>query len=273
MFFLLVDDRRRSNSFKLSNLHTSEDGQKKSKHVVIKTETSTSFYTDGTTSKSSQNQELKNTPQAGARPASLHLIKTDTKHVRYTRNRSKSIDYNTQKKAKNEKTLTIEKLHKLKEKLLNSSPELTENVSDNESTPLVSEMSSPSASAKTSSSASSSFPLSPLSQKSTSPDGKQVKVKSEQNLKEATESHSFLYPFFCKPSEHKIVTLSPDEVRTRYRTVSDSASNCSTSPLSCEGNADSHSPGSHTSLHLYRQDALDSQEVLTDVYCDPELKN
>lgn len=241
----------------MSNLKQADNKERKPKHVVINTELS-----DATP----DNQEARRS-QTKTRPASLTLCKGDSKAAKFSRSRSKSIDYNAQKKtAKSEKNLSFEKLHKLKEKLLHSSPELSENVSDNESTPLVSEVSSPSPSefAKSSSSASSSFPLSPLSQKSISPELKSNKNKSEQNLPNATEMNT-------------IVTLYGNKVEfgkcRRSRTTSDSLSSYSISPLLTESNV-SLNTISHSSSHLSRQDALDDEnDVLTDVYCDPNAKN
>lgn len=238
----------------MSNLKQTDNKERKCKHVVINTEFSESKQPEATTS-------------ITARPVSLHLCKGDGKTAKFSRNRSKSIDYNS-KKAKSEKNLSFEKLHKLKEKLLQSSPELSENHSDNESTPLVSEVSSPSPSEclKTSSSASSSFPLSPLSQKSLSPDVKINKNKSEQNLPNAAELNMMV----------TICGSKTDLSKFRCRTTSDSLSSYSVSPL-LTGSSISLNTISHSSLHLSRQDALDDEneegDVLTDVYCDPDRRN
>lgn len=251
-----MTERKRSNSIKMSNLKQPENKERKCKHVVINTE----FNEGATQSVASQTK---------ARPVSLTLCKGDSKAAKFSRNRSKSIDYNSKKTTKPEKNSSFEKLHKLKEKLLQSSPELSENISDNESTPLVSEISSPSPSEgiKTSSSASSSFPLSPLSQKSLSPEVKSSRNKSEQNLPNATELNT-------------IVSLCGNKAEFgkchRSRTASDSLSNYSISPLLTESSV-SLNTISHSSLHLSRQDALDDENdecgILTDVYCDPRGKN
>lgn len=237
----------------MSNLKQLENKERKcSKHVVINTETS-----EGTT------QNVAS--QTKSRPVVLTLFKSDTKTTKFSRNRSKSIDYNPKTTTKPEKNSSFEKIHKLKEKLLQSSPDLSENISDNESTPLVSEISSPSVSegAKTSSSASSSFPLSPLSQKSLSPS----RNKSEQNLPNAAELNMIVTQCGSNTEFSKY---------RRSRTASDSLSNYSISPLLTESSF-SLNTISHSSLHLSRQDALDDEnaesDILTDVYCDPHDKN
>lgn len=164
--------------------------------------------------------------------------------------------------------MSFEKLHKLKEKLLHSSPELNETNSDNESTPLVSEFSScsPSEITKLSSSTSSSFPLSPLSQKSLSPVNKQELIRSEQNLTEITEispttslQDALLFPVSSKDS-------GPNSIGSRSRTISESKD---TYCMLGGSNVSS----SQSLSHLSRQDALDSGDFLTDVYCDPRDKN
>lgn len=236
----------------MSNLKQADNKERKQKHVVISDTTA---------------HEMRNaTSQTKSRPISLHLCKGDGKTTKFSRNRSKSIDYNAQKKTgKPENNLSFERLHTLKEKLLHSSPELSENISDNESTPLVSEISSqsPSDFGKTSSSASSSFPLSPLSQKSLSPDPKPSRNKSEQNLPNATEMNTFVTLYGNKAEFAKC---------KRPRTASDSLSSYSISPLLTESNV-SLNTISHSSSHLSRQDALDDEnDFLTDVYCDPEGK-
>lgn len=245
-----MTERKRSNSIKMSNLKQPDSKERKCKHVVINTE-----FSDA------KESEITSKP----RPVSLHLSKADCKSTKFSRNRSKSIDYNSKKTTKPEKNLSFEKLHKFKEKLLQSSPELTETTSDNESTPLVSEVSSasPSDCIKTSSSASSSFPLSPLSQKSLSPDKKPRRNKSEQNISHAIEPNT---------SRGNITEYSAGR---RCRTASDSLSSYSISPLLTESSI-SLNTISHSSSHLSRQDALDGEQnddILTDVYCDPRGKD
>ena len=243
-----------------------------------------------------ENQESNVTPllheykhtasQTKPRPNSLNLIRSDGKPVRPSmRNRSKSID-NPQKEEKREKK-SFEKLHRLKEKLLYSSPELNE-TSDNESTPLVSEVSTPSKSGQSSdmkSSSSKSFPLSPNSQKSLSPEKPLTKyTRSEQNLTDTTvisptsafsDSHIFVDTQYTGGETSYIV--SPENYRERRRTMSDDTS---TSISMYLGSID-HSNNSNYSIHscsqssghLSRQNALDSEENLTDMYCEPGSKN
>lgn len=167
------------------------------------------------------------------RPKSLHLLKTE---------RSKSIDENNKKEKRKDN-----KLSRLKEKLLHSSPELTENLSDNESTPLVSELSTSSKSVHSNdlrTSTSNSMPLSPLSQKS--PDLQQIiTTRSEQNLLESG-NNAVLSPF-------------------RSRTMSD----CTYYSIENASNCCSHKTNSQGAL--FRQNALDSDEnLLTDVYANPK---
>ncbi|XP_060527661.1 kinase D-interacting substrate of 220 kDa B isoform X3 [Cylas formicarius] len=194
--------------------------------------------------------------QTKPRPSSLNLIKPEAKPQRPSlRIRSKSID-NTQTTAKKDKTRErsagMDKLHHLKEKLLRSSPDLNE-TSDNESTPLVSEVSSPSnrsgGSSEMKTSESISDPISPVSQKSASPDDVSLKLsRSDQNL-EATHRRSR--------------TVSGDSVSsiTAFLEKIDSRELSSGSL---------HSAGSG---HLLRQCALDSDEHLTDIYCDTGREN
>lgn len=182
--------------------------------------------------------------------------------------RSKSID-NSQKEEKRDKK-SFESLHRFKEKLLRSNPELNE-TSDNESTPLVSEISTPSRSGHESSelrtSSSKSFPMSPVSQKSLSPEKISKCTRSEQNLTETTELSPTAEVLYGNSGANNC-----DITPMRRRTLSDDnstslslflgslePSNSNLSLRSC-----SQSPG-----HLSRQDALDSDENFTDVYCDP----
>lgn len=71
---------------------------------------------------------------------------------------------------------------------------------------------------------------------------------------------------------------SLDITLSRPRTMSE----CTDSSLSLLGtnfktintsNVSLHSKGSQSSCHLSRQDALDTDEYLTDVYCDPSNRN
>lgn len=259
----------------MSNLkqptQSSDDNNKKIKHVVINTEPSTS-------NKPHSSQEMKTSasqqkPTIHARPDSLKLFKTDSKLPKLNRNRSKSIDYNGQKRSKNEKSTSFEKLHKLKEKLLHSSPELTEGISDTESTPLVSEVSSPSVSdyMKSSSSASGSFPLSPVLQKS--PTG----TKHRHTSQLTPSSHDpLLYPAESKQGGTTNVDVLPsNSFCSRSRTASESFSNYSLSPTFDHSNGSLSSKSSQSLSHLFRQDAIDDKENVEHAYshCDPTSRD
>ncbi|XP_049824208.1 kinase D-interacting substrate of 220 kDa B isoform X3 [Aethina tumida] len=257
-----------------------EDFNKRGRHVVIKT-----GYTDNTprVSISSNNstvlyenmdekpQQYKTTgSQTKPRPSSLYLIKHEQRHKPSIRNRSKSIDNSQQKKEKKESS--FERLHRLKEKLLHSSPELNENASDNESTPLVSEVSTPSKSGQSTevkTSESNSLVASPVSHKSLSPDQPtKIQTRSEMNLTETTDMSPSIYD---DPNDRSITnpSFSP-EFHMRPRTMSD-CTNSSVSGLDhFQSNYSVHSHSS--SSPLSRQNAMESEENLTDVFCDPVSK-
>lgn len=242
-----------------------------------------------------ENQETNRTPllyeyrhtasQTKSRPNSLNLMKSDGKPLKQSmRNRSKSID-TSQKEEKKEKK-GFEKLLILKEKLLHSSPELNE-TSDNESTPLVSEVSTPSKSGQSSevkSSGSTSFPLSPVSQKSLSPEKPLTKfTRSEQNLTDTTDvspsaafsdSNIFVDPQYTGGGKSYII--SPENYTERRRTMSeDTSASISLYLGSIEHSNSNYSVHScsQSSGHLSRQNALDSEENLTDIYCEPGSRN
>lgn len=259
-------------------MKTSESSNK-NRHVVINTDYQASKERNGN---SSQSEIITNkTPllqeyrhvasQTKQRPMSLNLMRTE-KPLRpsLSKIRSKSIDNTQQKEEKRDKK-SFESLHRFKEKLLRSDPELNE-TSDNESTPLVSEISTLSRSGHESSemktSSSKSFPLSPMSQKSLSPEKVSKYTRSELNLTETTE---------ISPTATEVILSNSggannlDSSPVRRRTLSDDnstslsiylgslePSNSNVSLHSCS------SPG-----HLSRQDALDSDDNFTDVYCDP----
>lgn len=241
-----------------------------------------------------ENQESNRTPllyeykhtasQTKSRPNSLNLIKSDGRPLKQSmRNRSKSID-TSQKEEKKEKK-GFEKLLILKEKLLHSSPELNE-TSDNESTPLVSEVSTPSKSGQSLEvkSSSSSFPLSPISQKSLSPEKPLTKyTRSEQNLTDTTDispsaafsdSNIFIDPQYTGGGKSCII--SPENYPERRRTMSeDTSASISLYLGSVEHSNSNYSihSCSQSSGHLSRQNALDSEENLTDIYCEPGSRN
>ncbi|KYB25524.1 Kinase D-interacting substrate of 220 kDa-like Protein [Tribolium castaneum] len=251
-----VTERRFSNGIKLSNLKSSDDAAKKGRHVVIKTDCGDPSHISVVFNQSDTKTPLLQ--EFNARPSSLQLVKTDKPQKPVMRNRSKSID--CQKK----------KLHRLKEKLLHSSPELNENASDNESTPLVSEVSTPSKSGQSSEINSNSFPLSPVSQKSLSPEIKHRQTRSEQNLTDTTDVSPVLsfhdnYLSNVGGGSSGGNSLSPRVALTRTMSECTSISGM----ISSCSNVSLRSRNSQSSGHLSRQNALDSEENLADCYCDP----
>ncbi|XP_063923502.1 kinase D-interacting substrate of 220 kDa B isoform X3 [Zophobas morio] len=267
-----VAERRLSNGIKLSNLKPTnqiDDLSKKGRHVVIKTECGDSSHIsvmyNASETKTPLLQEFNS-----QRPTTLHLLKNEKASKPLMRNRSKSIDSQKKKNDKN-----FEKLQRLKEKLLHSSPELNENASDNESTPLVSEVSTPSKSGQSSelkSSNSNSFPLSPTSQKSLSPEFKHRQTRSEQNLTDTTD----VSPVLSFPESIYLSNIAPSsggnslspKAPTLTRTVSECTS-ISGMISSCSNVSLPSSKNSHSSGQLSRQNALDFEEILADCYCDP----
>ncbi|CAH1969298.1 unnamed protein product [Acanthoscelides obtectus] len=245
--------------------------------VSLSTTNTTVMYEQKVSNKTPLLHEYKHTAsQTKSRPSSLPLKPS-------LRNRSKSID-NSQKDEKKEKK-SFESLHRLKEKLLYSSPDLNE-TSDNESTPLVSEVSTPSKSGQSSeakTSSSKSFPLSPESQRSLSPEKPLTKfTRSEMNLTETTElsptgafSDSQIFLDNQDTYGANDYPLTPDYYHERKRTLSDGTSTSVSAYLvSLDHSHSNHSihSCSQSSGHLSRQNALDSEENLTDVYCEPGSK-
>ncbi|XP_072386705.1 uncharacterized protein Arms isoform X11 [Diabrotica undecimpunctata] len=261
---------------KYSNLKSSENSSK-GRHVVIKTELpDTPPRICISTTKASVSyetpllQEHKTTAsQTKQRPSSLNFHKGE----RRLRTRSKSID-NSPKGEKRETKINLDTLHRLKEKLLHSSPDLNE-TSDNESTPLVSEVSTPSKSGHSSeirTPSSRSYPLSPVSQKSLSPEKTPKVTRSEQNLTDATElsqTNVFSEGFTEGMGDQS------NNYAERRRTISDDiGSSVSLYLGSIERSCSNFSvPSSQSSGRLSRQDNVESQENLTDIYCDPGSKN
>lgn len=273
-------ERRRSSSIKLSNLRSIDpDNGPKKKHVVIKTDdmSNESIVETKFTNKLPLLYDHKNVSSQTTltkRPVSLYL-KHDVKGNKYsTRIRSHSIDhtdYNTRDKRKYP---SLEKLHKLREKFLQS--EVVENPTDDESTPLVSELSSPitiSPDEHSSRSLSSSDPLSPCINKSkikildrpTNLNLNQRKYKENLANKESTSS------------QIDLDTFSPNSRPRTYSESTDSSLSFSSNiKLLSASNVSLHSSkGSQSSNNnqLSRQDAVDSlDEHLTDVYCVPTRK-
>ncbi|KAJ8917768.1 hypothetical protein NQ315_010674 [Exocentrus adspersus] len=290
-----ITERRLSSSTRLSNLKSGENPNK-GRHVVIRTDCSDSnqrvCISTHNSSVMYENQDSNRTPllyeykptssQTKPRPNSLNLVKNESKPLRPSmRNRSKSIDASQKEEKKERKS--FEKLLILKEKLLHSSPELNE-TSDNESTPLVSEVSTPSKSGQSSevkSTSSKSFPLSPISQKSLSPDKPLTKyTRSEQNLTDTTDvspttafsdSNIFVDPHYGGGNN---CVISPGNYRERRRTMSEDTNASVSLYLGSIGqsNVSLHSC-SQSSGQLSRQNALDSEENLTDIYCEPGSRN
>lgn len=239
------------------------DDNKKGRHVVIKTDCGDPSHISVVFNQSETKTPLLQEFNITQRPNSLQIKSEKPKPI--MRTRSKSIDCQKKKSDKN-----FEKLHRLKEKLLHSSPELNE-ASDNESTPLVSEVSTPSKSGQSSEmkSSSNSFPLSPISQKSLSPEIKHRQTRSEQNLTDTTDVSPVLsfhdnYLNTIGGSSSGGNSLSPNKIAL-IRTMSECTS-ISGMLSSCSNNS---LRNSQSSGHLSRQNALDSEENLADCYCDP----
>lgn len=196
-------------------------------------------------------KSLDNPPGFNQRPSSLNLGQKPQRML--LRTRSKSID-NSSKRSYSAKDKNRDKLQRFREKLLQSSPDVNE--TSDESTPLVSEVSSPSnnkSSDVKTTSESERINLTVVEYIS------ENNSKSEEN-QEPNKTNSPDY----KPSKMRTRTLSGDSdssltgfLQTIQAKEEIRASNCSLQSLS---------PGSG---HLSRQDALDSEENLTDVYCNP----
>ncbi|CAH1185599.1 unnamed protein product [Phyllotreta striolata] len=247
---------------KYSNLK-SNDSLNKSRHVVIKpaypeaiptpricinpSGTSVLYETPATT-KTPLLQEYKTTASQTKRPSSLNFNRSESRHAKL-RARSKSIESN-QREEKTAERRNSDAILKLKEKLLHSSPDLNE-TSDNESTPLVSELSTPSKSGQ-SSEIKSPSPLTPE---------KPFKfTRSEQNVTD---------PAGASPINNG---QGASKCGERRRTLSDDFSTSASLHLDCLDRSTSNY-SLHSSGHLSRQNALDSEENLTDIYCHPGSKN
>ncbi|KAK9732317.1 Ankyrin repeats (3 copies) [Popillia japonica] len=251
--------RSRTNSIKMSLLSSNQelnDLNRKPKHVVIRTESfdntklKTFVYYETKPSNKTKLLQEYNAGSSQARPSTLQL--KNERMAKY-RTRSKSID-NSQKKSVKQSSTSL--THKLKEKFLHSSPELNENASDNESTPLVS------SSTKTSN----SIPLSPLSVQSITPDKDDVSL--DINVIQRNVSLNNL-----SGPESLSGLLSP-EIKPRFRTLSDSEDGIRILDQSKPISASSvYCQLSKSSLHLSRQDALDSEDVGQEVCVrDPRRK-
>lgn len=208
------------------------------------------------------------------RPTSLYVVKNEQKPPKH-RKRSQSIDI--PHKSNQNKKHNFDKIQKLKEKLLSSNPDVDVNDhDDNESTPLVSELSSCNVSPDRRGSPSSSSSKSPVS-----PIYKPRKIKSttqtrsELNLTDITE----LSPS-TSLQENSIFGVkyiedlnTVDQPRIRLRTMSECVESSpllgSLSKLLTASNISLFSQRSQGSSHLVRQTALDSKENMND-YLEPE---
>lgn len=188
------------------------------------------------------------------RPSSLNLGQKPSRML--LRTRSKSID-NSSKRIYSTKDKSRDKLQRFREKILQSSPDLNE--TSDESTPLVSEVSSPSnkSSDLKTTSGSERIPLTVIEFISENNSKSEENKTSEPEHQEDNKSNSPDY----KPRTRTRSDDSDSSLTGFLQTIQTkeeiSASNCSLQSLS---------PGSG---HLSRQDALDSEENLTDVYCNP----
>ncbi|XP_056641811.1 kinase D-interacting substrate of 220 kDa B isoform X4 [Diorhabda sublineata] len=267
---------------KHSNLKSNENVSK-GRHVIIKTDYSeTAPRISISTTKASVSYETlvtNKTPllqghsnnmgsHSKQRPSSLNFNKNDGRRAKF-KTRSKSID-NSPKGEKRDK-INFDTLHRLKEKLLHSTPDLND-TSDNESTPLVSEVSTPSKSGHSSeikTPSSRSYPLSPSSQKSLSPE-KPKMTRSELNIGDADDS-SIAQDISDGFTERKANQRS--YYGERRRTMSDEISNSVSMHLMERSSSNLSVRSSQSSGRLSRQNALDSLENLTDIYCHPGSKD
>lgn len=300
-------ERRPSNNIKLSNLkstsHYDASGdlnQKRGKHVVISTDnggnrinvstkTSSIIYETKVSNKTPlllheyKNASCQTRPPK--RPSSLYTKHEMKPSKHSSKIRSHSIDNTETKK----KCSSLERLHKLKEKFLHSNTDVIDKVSDDESTPLVSDLSSPiTLSPSDKSSCSSSLNSDPLTPSSSSkrcdrlPNFSSNNQKlSEHNLADITEvtptaslqDSSLYYPQTSEATR----STSPERPKLRLRTMSECTDGSvsvleSNTKLVTASNISLYSKGSQSSGHLSRQDALDSETDLTDVFCDPIVR-
>ncbi|KAF5290012.1 hypothetical protein FQR65_LT11678 [Abscondita terminalis] len=227
-----------------------------SRHVVIRADHSLDLA----------NYESKKT-----KPNSLHLIR-DGKSKPLYRSRSKSIDVDGRRSIQSKSTLD-----KIKEKLLHSNPDLNDET-DTESTPLVSQLTSPFTSpGYTSSSTPESAPHSEsrvqITNKYCVPFIKNASGSYEFNLvNEGTRTISD-----TSIDENFPRTSWYNESQGRSRTMSECADSSAgyvfepgSRSLTISNVSLFKSSQSLNALH--RQDALDSEENIPDIYCDPETR-
>ncbi|XP_044755573.1 kinase D-interacting substrate of 220 kDa B isoform X5 [Coccinella septempunctata] len=274
-----VLERRNSNTIqlgKLKNQNQLDDPFKKGKHVVINIDPQDSTKVNISTAHNTVSynikevkpllqQEKKTTASQTRnrpRPNSLSIAGNESKS-RSVRNRSKSIDH-TAKQKNNEMLPSLDALNKIKEKLLHSSPELHEGIgalSDNESTPLVSELSASPKSGHSSDvrSSDSNGYHSPISPHSLSPD-----------YMTSVKENSIIFSSDSTPTPNSSnANLSPSngdfgkkKKNVRSRRHSDS---CSLS-LSKSTGSNNSIQSSSSSRQLSRQSAL--EESFEDIPCD-----
>ncbi|KAB0794943.1 hypothetical protein PPYR_11782 [Photinus pyralis] len=206
-----------------------------------------------------------------ARPISLNLLK-ETKPI--YRHRSKSIDIDGRRHSHSKTT----SLNKLREKLLHSNPDLNEE-SDSESTPLVSQLVTPLTS-----------PEMKVEASSSSTDSAIISARSDNQIHlppkycKYKESFSDIYKFSpTKSSNDEIISDNSlnDEAHTNWyrdpqirpRTMSECADSVASYSLQHgTPSASANSLCSPSMSFLSRQNALDSEEYIADVYCDPETR-
>ncbi|ERL90464.1 hypothetical protein D910_07813 [Dendroctonus ponderosae] len=288
-----VQERRYSNGNK-TTIKYAQEIPNRGRHVVIKTDSDAqrvSISSNNSTVVYESSSKQPDCPQprmATQRPSSLSLgQKEPNPHRLALRNRSKSIDNSNhfRKDRSRERLSSRERLQRFKEKLLQSSPDLNE--TSDESTPLVSEVSSPSNKSGQSSGSKTSSDRCQASPTNATLDRDIKKhTRSEQNLTDSPDYSPF-HPSitdcdYDRDSNTHGTThaLSPDRYQARSRTLSENSDSSLTAFLP-DGHTKDDLTNSNYSLqslssgsgHLSRQNALDSEENLTDVYCNPSRIN
>lgn len=279
-----VFERKNSNNIQLNKLKSNQnqldDQSKKGKHVVINIDPQDSTKVNISTAQNTVVynikevkpllvQEKKTTAsqtQSRPRPNSLSIAGNETNKSK--RNRSKSIDH-TSKQKQHEMLPSFEALNKIKEKLLHSSPDLHDCigvVSDNESTPLVSEGSLKSGQSSDVRSSDSNGFHSPISPHSLSPDYmKSVKDNSFNLNSDSTPTPNSSQTNLFSQGGHNV---SKKKKNTRSRRHSDTCS-LSLSMKSSNSNFSMQSSSS-SSKQLSRQSALEFEENFEDIHCDSD---
>ncbi|XP_045472917.1 kinase D-interacting substrate of 220 kDa B isoform X2 [Harmonia axyridis] len=283
-----VFERRNSNNIKLGNLKSNQnqldDSSKRPKHVVINIDPQDSTKVNISTAHNTASYNIKEVKpllqdkktaaaqtKGRPRPNSLSISANEPKGNK-ARNRSKSIDH-TAKQKHQENLPTFDALNKIKEKLLHSSPELHDGIggnSDNESTPLVSELSASPKSGHSSdvrSSDSNGF-HSPISLHSLSPDYMKKVEENPNNLNsESTPTPNSSNTNLFSPISSSEGGNVSTKKKARSRRHSDS---CSLS-LSMKSTGSNYSSQSSTSSkQLSRQSALEFEENFEDIHCYPD---